>query len=150
MFKRMATMNHTEIAVESNFEDVATEDFVSDNDADFEFVKITEREKEIIASNCPYIQELFEITRLEMLQPDAIQCAYTSKELGLFHLFLRKSMFESIHKWTNEELERKGKNAISREKFNAYVDLEIAMSIIRLNNISDYWCKRVYAVTFVQ
>ena len=48
-------MNRTETAVESNFEDVATEDFVSDNDADFEFVKITEREKETIASNCPYI-----------------------------------------------------------------------------------------------
>jgi len=62
MFKRMATMNHTEIAVESNFEDVSTEDFVFDKDADFEFVKTTEREKEIIAFNCPYIQDLFKTT----------------------------------------------------------------------------------------
>ena len=88
-----------------------TEDFVSHNDADF----VTERGNENIASTCPYIQELFEITRLEILQPDAVQYAYASKELGLFHLFLRKSMFESIRKWTNEELERKEKNAISRE-----------------------------------
>ena len=50
-------MSGTETAVESNFEDVATEDFVSDNDADFEFVKITEREKESIASTCPYISK---------------------------------------------------------------------------------------------
>mmetsp|Transcript_10872 Transcript_10872/g.15911 ORF Transcript_10872/g.15911 Transcript_10872/m.15911 type:complete len:303 (+) Transcript_10872:618-1526(+) len=137
-------MSGTETAIESNFEDVVTDDFVSDNDADFEFVKITEREKENIASSCPYIQELFEITRLEILQPDAVRCAYASKELGLFHLFLRKSMFESIRKWTNEESERKGKNDISRGKFNAYVGLEIAMSIIRLNDISDFWCKSMF------
>jgi hypothetical protein len=88
-------------------------DFVSDNDADFEFVKITEREKETIASTCPYIQELFEITRLEIFHPDAVRCAYASKELGLFHLLLRKYMIECIHKWTNKKLERKRKNTIS-------------------------------------
>ena len=41
-------MSATETATESNFEDVATEDFVSDTAADFEFVKITEGEKEAI------------------------------------------------------------------------------------------------------
>ena len=53
-------------------------------------------------------------------------------------------MFESICKWTNEELERNGKNDISRGKFNAYVSLKIAMSIIRLNDISDYLCTSMF------
>jgi hypothetical protein len=84
-------MSATETAIESNFDDVATEDvIVSDNDADFEFVNVTEKERENIASTCPYIQELFEITRLEKLQPDAVRCAYIIQRAWLVSLIFEK------------------------------------------------------------
>ena len=37
---------------------------------------------------------------------------------------------------------KKGQGFISQEKFKAYVGIEIAMSIIKLNDISDYWSKK--------
>ena len=75
------------------------------------------KNKENIAASSPYIRQLLENTKLEILQHDEVRNAYKSKEIGLFHLFLRQSMFNTICKWTNEELVKKGKNRIIIEKF---------------------------------
>ncbi len=66
------------------------------------------------------------------------------KELGLFHLFLNRSFLECIRKWTNAELSKKGKKKVSTEIFNAYIGLELAMSIVQLNNMHDYWSTKMF------
>jgi hypothetical protein len=42
-------------------------------------------------------------------------------------------------KWTNDELLKKGESKVSKEKFMAFVGLEIAMSLVPLNKIHQYW-----------
>ena len=128
---------------ECNYEDAATYDSRSEEN-DLQSVRFTEKDKENIAASSPYIRQLLENTKLEILQHDEVRNAYKSKEIGLFHLFLRQSMFNTICKWTNEELVKKGKNRITIEKFKAYVGLEIAMSIVKLNDISDYWSTAMF------
>ena len=101
---------------EYNYEDAATYDSRSEEN-DLQSVRFTEKDKENIAASSPYIRQLLENTKLEILQHDEVRNAYKSKEIGLFHLFLRQSMFNTICKWTNEELVKKGKNRIIIEKF---------------------------------
>jgi hypothetical protein len=66
-------------------------------------------------------------------------------ELKLFHLFLSKSYFEAVLKWTNKKLSsshqsrNRHTNHITRDRFFAYIGLEFAMSIIRYNDIGQYW-----------
>jgi hypothetical protein len=42
-------------------------------------------------------------------------------------------------KGTNDELVKKGESKVSKEKYMAYVGLEIATSLVPLNNIQQYW-----------
>jgi Transposase IS4 len=65
-------------------------------------------------------------------------------EKGLFHLFLNQSCLEGIRVWTNAELLRKGKKKVSKEMFNAYIGLDLAMSIVHLNDMHDYWSTKMF------
>jgi len=62
-------------------------------------------------------------------------------ELRLFHLFLSKSHFEAVLKWTNKKLSSSHQsrsrhtNLITRDRFFAYIGLELAMSIIWYNDV---------------
>jgi multidrug transporter EmrE-like cation transporter len=69
------------------------------------------------------------------------------KEKGLFQLFLSKTLCEAILGWTNFELERKGRAEILLRKLMAYVGLEMAMSLIQIGSIYQYWEGHVSAVT---
>ena len=57
---------------------------------------------------------------------------------------MNQSLFDCIKKWTNEKLVNVGHDRISKEMFNAYVGLELAMSLVQLNKISDYWSKKKF------
>ena len=100
---------------ECNYEDAATYDSRSEEN-DLQSVRFTEKDKENIAASSPYIRQLLENTKLEILQHDEVRNAYKSKEIGLFHLFLRQSMFNTICKWTNEELVKKRKESHNHRK----------------------------------
>ena len=119
---------------------VTLDDDYEDVEEDFQFVHVDGEEKSSIASQNEYIQELLQHTKQEILQKDKVTIAHTSKkELGLLHLFLTKAFFESLRSWTNTRLEEKGKKTVSESKFWVFVRLELAMSIMQLNQISDYW-----------
>jgi Transposase IS4 len=39
---------------------------------------------------------------------------------------------------------RKGKKKVSKEIFNAYIGLELAMPIMNLNDMHDYWSTKMF------
>ena len=118
------TMNRNDNTDESNFDEVATEN-LEDDEPEFEFVTVSDTEKSSIASKSPYIQHLIDITKLELLQPAAVRLGYASNELGLFHLFMRRSMFQSIRKWTNAELEKKATILFLQKNFMPMLVLKL-------------------------
>ena len=42
-------------------------------------------------------------------------------------------------KWTNIKLKEKGKDALSKLRFDAYIGIERAMSLNPTSRIADYW-----------
>ncbi|GMF27928.1 unnamed protein product [Phytophthora fragariaefolia] len=58
---------------------------------------------------------------------------------GLFSLFVTATLRESIRGWTSTKLEAAGKKALTESELNAYVGLEIAMSLCPLSDIADFW-----------
>jgi len=86
------------------------------------------------------IKELTDGCYLSLLQEQKMKKAFKhKKEKGLFHLILTTSFFEACWNWTNTELEKKGKKTVPQDKFMAYIGLEIAMSLMPLNSIKQYW-----------
>jgi hypothetical protein len=90
------------------------------------------------AHNNQYIQELMYSAGIKIHQPQKISNILSSPnmELKLFHLFLSKSNFEAVLKWTNKKLSSSHQSRsrhthhITRDQFFAYVCFELAMSII--------------------
>jgi hypothetical protein len=64
--------------------------------------------------------------------------------VGLSQLFLSNSFFKALLVWTNTKLAEGGKKAISESELNAYVGLELAMSISGENAIEDYWSTKAF------
>jgi hypothetical protein len=90
----------------------------------------------------PYVRKLSEDSFLSILQPRRVKNAFQNeKERGLFQLFLSNSLFESMLRWTNVELTKKGKQQISLDKMMAYIGLEVAMSLIQMGDIAHYWSR---------
>jgi hypothetical protein len=89
------------------------------------------------AHNNQYIQELM-CSGIKIHHPQKISNILSSPnmELKLFHLFLSKSYFEAVLKWTNKKLSSSHQsrsqhtNHITRDQFFACIGLELAMSII--------------------
>ena len=52
-------------------------------------------------------------------------------------------LYAEIRKWANRNLDEKGKPEVSTEELLGVVGIEIGMSYIRMNNMSDYW-KNIY------
>jgi hypothetical protein len=74
-----------------------------------------------------------------MLPTSLFRLFLSNKEKGLFHLIFSTKFFDACLKWTNDELLKKGESKVSKEKFMAFVGLEIAMSLVPLNKIHQYW-----------
>lgn len=87
-----------------------------------------------------YIQLLWKQSSLKVLQQTRVHTAYQEcGVLGLFRMFISGSMMSNIRMWTNKNMIEKGLKAANESKFRAYVGLEMAMSILQLNDISSYW-----------
>ena len=71
-------------------------------------------------------------------------------ESKLFFLFITKSYFDAVRKWTLENLKSSGairhipKRGLPGSLFFAYVGLELGMSFCRYNQISDYWANTMF------
>ena len=66
-------------------------------------------------------------------------------KLGLFQLFFTRSYLNNVRTWTNQNLEANGKAPVNEKKFNAYIGLELAMSIVELNSIKHYWSTKMFS-----
>jgi hypothetical protein len=90
-----------------------------------------------------YVKKLLVIADLHILQPGAVNLAYgsSSKELGLFCLFFTSNYVETDCKWTNKALEEKGLKSCSMKEFQAYMGLELGMSLLKYNDIKQHWAE---------
>ena len=59
--------------------------------------------------------------------------------MGLFSLFFTLELMKDIIRWTNEGIHCTEETPISQEEFCAYLGLEMAMSIVVLASIKEYW-----------
>ena len=92
------------------------------------------------ASENLYIKDLLQNCSTKLLQESRIWKEYLKNgNTGLFHLFLNRTLLATMLKWTNIELKKKGKAEICMEKLLAYIGLELAMSVLTYNEISEYW-----------
>lgn len=83
--------------------------------------------------------------KLHVKRADDVRKAYNKVgPVGLFHLFLSHQYFGAVLYWTNKRLLEIGKKEISERQFNAYVGLELAMSLSELNAIEDYWSTKAF------
>ena len=92
-----------------------------------------------------YLWELEQSCSLKILQIEKVRKAYDKKHaLGLFHLFLSKLWFKTLHRWCCKGMESKGRKKNTFDQFMAYIGLEMAMSLVPLNSIKDYWSSEMF------
>ena len=93
-----------------------------------------------------YLRDLTERSKLHILQPERVNAAYDKHgSYGLFHLFITKSMFNCIRMWTNIKLRETKSKEVSALKFQAYLGLEMATSLLQYNSLKEYWSGKVFA-----
>ena len=59
--------------------------------------------------------------------------------MGLFWLLAANSFMNATIAWINYNLKSKGLKEVNKNKFRAYAELEIAMPIAQISDISYYW-----------
>jgi hypothetical protein len=64
--------------------------------------------------------------------------------LGLVNQFLDKTVLGAIRTWTNDVLRVHGKAKACENEFNAYLGLEIAMSLVKFSRMKDYWSSKLF------
>ena len=126
-----------------NFEDVSEDSFGEEYDNEWDFQRELDDldSSDYVSSRSSYIQGLVNQSALHLLQPlrakKALEGPY--KELGLFFLFLTQTYLETVRNWTNERMIRKGLAEITKEQLLAYLGLEMGTSLLRMNEIKEYW-----------
>ena len=87
-----------------------------------------------------YIKQQWSQRGLKLLQKVMVYKAWTDHSyLGLVKLFIRNSFFDAMRTWTNSALSRKGESNVTATEFDAFLGLEIGMSLVGFNRIADYW-----------
>ena len=89
-----------------------------------------------------YIKSIIADSKPKILKPNLINRAFKENgEVGLFHLFLTNDLLKAIVQWTNHNIDLKASSTkkITVKEMKKYIGLELAMSIIKLNQIQDYW-----------
>ena len=110
-----------------------------------EFDFISPLTDEVISDNA-YIGRLYAACKLRIVQPRKVSSAFTEKaELGLFQLFYPDAFLKGVLQWTNDALSDKGKSTITLSKLKAYLGLEMAMSLVVLNSIQEYWENKMFS-----
>ena len=99
--------------------------------------------------DCEYVQKIEKASKLHILKEPYLRKAFTeNQEYGLFSTFFTKSLMKCILNWTNEKLkttiELIDMKTITSLELEAYIGLEMAMSIIQLNDMKDYWSTKMF------
>ena len=110
---------------------------------DFVYEASQESDKDL--RNNPYIADQLDRAQLQILQPNRIKQAYSQgqkhscAEKNVVELLLNSTLLENMRQWTNLVLGAKGKGKpTTKNEFDAYIGLEIALSIVKFPKIRDY------------
>ena len=98
-------------------------------------------------SSSEYVDLLGRYTGLHIIHEAKAKRAFEAKhkrELELFYLFFKKDFFETLRSWLNEKLKEKKSSkhqyaSVGKDEFNAYLGLEMGMSLVQFNSIRQYW-----------
>ena len=116
--------------------------FVQENISEYDTYCIDAEDSDIPSDN---LLHLTNHSDLKILQEGCVKMAYANnKHLGLFPLFITRHLLAIICQRTNEALIESQQATISEIKFQAYIGLELAMSIIPMNQIRDYWSQEMF------
>ena len=113
------------------------------DEEDFDYKKyVTDKS---LLEESPYLNALFKGSKLEVMNKKMIFKKYKAYGPGgLIEVFLQPRFVRAILLWANQSLHRKGKLEISCHELKSFISLEIAMSIVRINKIKDYWSNKVF------
>ena len=93
----------------------------------------------------PYIQNLVKTATLNIKKLVQVKKAFLDNgPLGLFNLFLSVPLLESIRIWTEKRFYQKHNKKLPKELFNAYLGIELAMSLTHCNCLKDYWSNKKF------
>ncbi|POM76935.1 Hypothetical protein PHPALM_5770, partial [Phytophthora palmivora] len=92
-----------------------------------------------------YVDEIIGESGLHIVRPAEVDRAYKERgELGLFSLFFTREFRDSLQSWSNLLLKEKGKPEATVFEIDAYIGLEIVMSIIPLTEIIEFWSHKLF------
>lgn len=107
---------------------------------EFEVFQLDESEAASVVEDNKYIENIMNNSFLSLLQPNRAQGAFVKDhEKGLFHLFLSPTFWSGVLQWTNASRHKKGKKQICMDQLQAFIGLELAMSIVKIGSICAYW-----------
>jgi hypothetical protein len=87
-----------------------------------------------------YVQSLLDESGIHILQRPRVENAYARDgDMGLFHMFISIDFLRSIRQWSVEH--SSSAFSLTIEELRGYVGLELAMSLVQMNSISDYWAR---------
>ncbi|EGZ25238.1 hypothetical protein PHYSODRAFT_363926, partial [Phytophthora sojae] len=91
------------------------------------------------------IQRLSSESGLHLLKPKKIERAYTKHaEKGLFGLFVSTRLKKAWRIWTNAVLVAKGETPITAEELDAFIGLELAMSLVPITDMKELWSDKKF------
>lgn len=92
-----------------------------------------------------YVDGIISESGLHLIREGEVHDAYKKRgELGLFSLFFTRDFRDALLRWTNETLKEQGKVKATAFEPDAYIGLEIAMSIIPVTEIKELWSQKVF------
>ncbi|OWZ04679.1 hypothetical protein PHMEG_00023377 [Phytophthora megakarya] len=92
-----------------------------------------------------YVDDLIRESGLHIVREREVNLAYKERgELGLFSLFFTREYRDALLSWTNTMLKDKGKKDTTVFELDAFIGLEIAMSIIPLTEIKELWSQKLF------
>ena len=89
-----------------------------------------------------YIKDIINESSPKILRPNMVVNAFKRNGvLGLFHLFITNDLLRTIVYWTNANIDDGAASTkpITLPELKRYIGLEIAMSVVKFNQIQDYW-----------
>ena len=92
-----------------------------------------------------FLLKLENSSKLKVLLEKRVEkMARKHNKLGLLYLFFTRTYINSIRTWSNENLASNGYANVNEDKFNAYIGLELATSIVQLNRLNQYWSTKMF------
>ncbi|OWZ04152.1 hypothetical protein PHMEG_00023994 [Phytophthora megakarya] len=92
-----------------------------------------------------YIDRLTSDSGLHLRKRDETQAAYNiHREKRLFGLFVSEKLKAAWRTWTNVKLVERGDAAMPVAEMDAYIGLEMAMSLVPVTDIKDLWSEKTF------